>query len=81
MAECNLATLLTSACDNDFMGVAQNENLSRGIILQLLYNIADGGETEEELYAQACSNGFQNAAQNEGQFREIVLQLLCNVSA
>ncbi len=75
---CDVSTLLSDACDNEFLKLAANESLSRAIILQLFYNAAGGTETEAELYQQACDNGFAQVAANEQQFRYILLQLLCN---
>lgn len=79
MAACDIATLLTSACDNDFMGVAEDGVLSRAVILQLLYDLAGESATEAELMEQACSNGFAKVAHDESLFRATALQLLCNL--
>lgn len=81
MAACDIATLLSDACDNDFMGLAHNEFASRAIILQLMSQAAGGTETEDELYSQACENGFTKVAQDEVQFRTVLLQLFCNIGA
>jgi len=75
---CDLQTLLDDGCTNGFLKLAQNETLSRSIILQLLYIASGGSETEDELLTEACTNGFDKVAQNEIQFRRILLQLFCN---
>ncbi len=76
---CDVSSLITNACDNGFLKLAQNETLSRGIILQLFYDASGGAETEAELVTQACSNGFYKVAQNETQWRYVLLQLFCNI--
>jgi hypothetical protein len=43
MAECNIETLLTDACTNEFKQAAQNEILFRALLLQLACNLASGG--------------------------------------
>jgi hypothetical protein len=77
---CDVSSLLSDACDNGFMPLAGDEQLSRAVILQLFYNAAGGTETESELLSQACDNGFWTIAQDEFMFRQILLQLLCDSS-
>jgi len=76
---CDAETLLSDACDNGFLQLAQNETLSRGVILQLFYDASGGTDTEAELLEQACDNGFMAVAQNEIQWRYVLLQLFCNI--
>jgi len=75
---CDVSSLLSDACDNGFLKVAQNEALSRGILLQLYYEAAGETATYSELLQQACDNGFMAVAQNETQWRFVLLQLFCN---
>ncbi len=75
---CDVPSLLSDARDNGFLCLAQNESLSRGIILQLFHDASGSTDTEDELLSQACDNGFLQVAQNESLFRGILLQLLCD---
>ena len=75
---CDIESLLTDACTNEFLKIAQNETQSRYLILQLFYQATGGTETFEELWAQVCTNNFDKVAQNETQFRYVLLQLLCD---
>lgn len=77
---CDITTLETDACANDFFAVAENEQQWRAIMLQLLYNVSGSIATLSELEASACENGFTKVAMNEQQFRAIELQLLCAAS-
>lgn len=42
MAECNLATLIDQACENKFTCL-EDERIARGVLLQLLCNLSEGG--------------------------------------
>lgn len=42
MAECDLATLIDQACENKFTCL-EDERIARGVILQLLCNLTEGG--------------------------------------
>ena len=75
---CDVSSLLDDARDNGFLCLAQNESLSRGVILQLFYNASSSTDTEDELLSQACANGFLQVAQNESLFRGVLLQMFCD---
>lgn len=76
---CDVSTLLNDACDNGFLKIAQNETLSRGVILQLFYDTYGNAETLDELIEQACTNSYLQVSQNETMWRYLVLQNLCNL--
>lgn len=77
---CNISTLQTDACTNDFVAAAQNEQQWRVLVLQLLYERSGSVATINELWTSACNNGFAAAGENERQFRALELQLLCAIS-
>jgi hypothetical protein len=56
---CDLKTILSSACANDFVQVAATDpKLARAVILQLLCNISAGGGTggTQQLFSTADLN-------------------------
>jgi len=73
---CDVQTLLEDACTNEFRALAENRQLSQGVILQLAYQAAGGGESLDDLYAQACANGFNKL--NPKQWRSALLSVLCS---
>lgn len=77
---CDVATLMSDACDNDLAQAAYSEPMFRALVLQLLYNQFGNGETLSQLLSDACDNGFLQAAANEQEYRALELQMLCVAS-
>lgn len=74
---CDITTLLSDGCTNEFVQAAQIETMWRALVLQLLYTTSGSTDDLATLMSAACDNGFAQAAQNEQQYRALELQLLC----
>lgn len=77
---CDPTALSADACTNGFIQIAQNEQLYRGVRLQLLYGLSGSSSTAAEIKASACSNGLAQVAQVEWLYRAVKMQLLCQAS-